>query len=302
MTGRLATILALLLASSCNPPERPAPLADDAAIAAAEIAPLNPFAVAGRWNAPFPPFTVIANIHYVGTAGVSAWLITTPHGHILIDGILPQSVPQIIANIHALGYDIHDVKYLLNSHAHIDHAGGLAGLQRASGAIMIASAGDRPFLEAGDIGHGPSKGLKFPPIRVDRVITDGETVTLGGTTLTAYLTPGHSPGCTSWSMAARGTDGVQHQVFFHCSATVAGQSLKPEAYPGMIANFRASFIKIREIKADIFLANHDNFFDLANKRARQVSGNANAFIDAGELQRFNTLMEARFEQELAGTP
>ena len=274
-------------------------LASDAVIDAAERAAISPFAESGRWNTPYAPFKIIGNIYYVGTAGVSAYLITSPKGHILIDGILAQSAPQIIGNVKALGFDIRDVKYLLNSHAHIDHAGGLAGLQRASGATMIASAADKPFLENGDIGHGPSGGMKFPPVRVDRVIGDGETVKLGGVTLTARLTPGHSPGCTSWSMATVGADRVRRQVFFHCSGTVAGQSLMPEAYPGIVTNFRKTFTKVRKYKADVFLANHDNFFDLAEKRSRQVAGDANAFVDAGELQRFNTLMEQRFEAELA---
>ncbi len=273
-------------------------LASDAVIDAAERGPISQFAESGRWNTPYPPFKIIGNIYYVGTAGVSSYLITSPKGHILIDGILAQSAPQIIGNVKALGFDIRDVKYLLNSHAHIDHAGGLAGLQHASGATMIASAADKPFLERGDIGHGPSGGMKFPPVRVDRVIGDGGTVKLGGVTLTAHLTPGHSPGCTSWSMAAVGADRVRRQVFFHCSGTVAGQSLMPEAYPGIVANFRKTFAKVRKYKADVFLANHDNFFDLAEKRARQIAGDANAFVDAGELQRFNTLMEQRFEAEL----
>ncbi len=274
-------------------------LASDAAIDAAEREPLNPFAVSGRWNDPFPPFTVIGNIHYVGTAGVSAWLITSPKGHILIDGILPQSVPQIIANVKSLGFDIKDVKYLLNSHAHIDHAGGLAGIQRLSGAVMAASAADKPFLEAGDIGRGPSAGMKFPPIRVEQIVKDNDIIRVGDSKLTAHLTYGHSPGCTSWSMSATGSDGVRRQVFFHCSSTVAGQSLKPETYPGMVANYRATFAKVRKMKADIFLANHDNFFDLAGKRARQMAGNANAFVDPGELARFNKDMEEAFNTALA---
>jgi metallo-beta-lactamase class B len=297
----LATCLCLaVLATSSAIANKQPRLASDAVIDAAERAQLNPFAVSGRWNTPYPPFKIIGNIYYVGTAGVSAYLITSPKGHILIDGILAQSVPQIIGNVKALGFDIRDVKYLLNSHAHIDHAGGLAGLQRASGATMIASAADKPFLESGDIGHGPSGGMKFPPIRVDSVIGDGGTVRLGGVTLTAHLTPGHSPGCTSWSMAATGADRVRRKVFFHCSGTVAGQSLMPEAYPGIVANFRKTFAKVRTFKADVFLANHDSFFDLAEKRKRQVAGDANAFVDAGELQRFNTLMQQRFEAELGG--
>jgi metallo-beta-lactamase class B len=291
--------LAALVTSSAIANKQPR-LASDATIDAAEREPLSRFAESGRWNTPYAPFKVIGNIYYVGTAGVSAFLITSPKGHILIDGILAQSVPQIIGNVKTLGFDIRDVKYLLNSHAHFDHAGGLAGLQRASGATMIASVADKPFLENGDIGHGPSGGMKFPPVRVERVIGDGGTVKLGGVTLTAHLTPGHSPGCTSWSMAAVGADHVRRQVFFHCSGTVAGQSLMPEAYPGIVANFRATFAKVRTFKADVFLGNHDNFFDLAEKRARQIAGDANAFVDAGELQRFNTLMEQRFEAELDG--
>jgi metallo-beta-lactamase class B len=274
-------------------------LASDAVIDAAERAPVSVFAEAGHWNEAYAPFKVMGNIYYVGTARVSAWLITSPKGHILIDGILAQSVPLIIANVKALGYDIRDVKYLLNSHAHVDHAAGLAGLQRASGAYMVASAADKPILEAGDIRFGPSAGMRFPPIRVDRVVGDGESVRLGGVTLTAHLTPGHTPGCTSWTMPVKDADRKVHSVFFHCSSTVAGQTLAPESWPGMVAAYRATFAKVRGFEADVFLANHDNFFDLAAKRARQKSGDANAFVDAGELQRFNRTMGTAFETELA---
>ncbi|AOG00582.1 hypothetical protein BSY18_3708 [Blastomonas sp. RAC04] len=273
-------------------------LAKDAEIDAAQAAPIEGFAKGGRWNEPFDPFTIAGNLHYVGTETVSAFLITTPEGHVLIDGVLAQSVPQIIANIKTLGFDIGDVKYLLNTHAHIDHAGGLAGLQRASGAQMLASAADRPFLEAGAIDHGPSQGMRFPPVRVDRVIGDGEAITLAGTTLTAHMTPGHSPGCTSWSTTVNDAN-TTRSVFVHCSATVAGQSLVPEAYPGMVAAYRSTFAKVKAMKADIFLANHDNFFDLHDKRKRQIAGDANAFVNGQELQSFNTRMAAQFEADLA---
>ncbi len=274
------------------------PLSTPAAIDAAEHAPLDPYAKASRWNDPREPFKAIGNIYYVGTQGVSAWLITSPRGHIVIDGILAQSAPQIAANIEKLGFHIKDVKYLLNTHAHIDHAGGLAGLQRLSGAQMIASAADKPFLEAGDIGFGPTGGVKFPPIRVARVIRDGEALSVGGVKLTAMITPGHTPGCTSWSMAVKGANGKPHIAFFHCSSSVGGQSVAPESWPGMVAAYRATFARLRGVKADVFLANHDNFFDLDAKRAKQLAGDANAFVDAGELQRFNTEMESAFEKEL----
>ncbi|WP_353256335.1 subclass B3 metallo-beta-lactamase [Hyphomonas sp.] len=297
--------LALMLLNACAAPgpvpeaAAPAPLASDAEIDAAIAAPVTGFAADMRWNEPTAPFTVIGNIHYVGTQTVSAWLITTPEGHVLIDGIVPQSPPLILGNIRTLGFKPQDVKFLLNSHAHIDHAGGLAALQRATGAAMIASAADKPFLEAGDIGFGPTGGIKFPPVRVDRLIADGETVSLGGVTLTAHLTPGHSPGCTSWTLPVTGADGAAHTAFLHCSATVAGQKLVPESYPGMVADFRASFEKVRLIQADVFLANHDSFFGFKEKRERLLAGDANAFVDAAELQTFNTEMEEAFETRLA---
>ncbi len=289
-------IISLLGCTTAAPSQ---PLATDAVIAAAQNAPLNEYAASGRWNAPFPPFNVIGNIYYVGTETVGSFLITTREGHFLIDGVLAQTVPQIVTNMNALGFDIRDVKYLLNTHAHIDHAGGLAGLQRLSGAGMVASAADRGPLENGDIGYGPTAGMRFPPIRVDQFVGDGDTLTLGGVTLTAHMTPGHTAGCTSWSMDVTGADGAQRTAFFHCSSTVAGQSLAPESYPGMVAAYRASFARVRGLHADVFLANHDNFFDLHAKRARQLGGDANAFVDPGGLQTFNTRTEQAFEAELA---
>jgi metallo-beta-lactamase class B len=294
-----AIAFGLIALLGCAAPSSTQRLASDAAIDAAQNAPLNEWAASGRWNEPLAPFNVIGNIYYVGSETVSSFLITTPDGHFLIDGVMPQTVPQIVANIDALGFDIRDVKFLLNSHAHFDHAGGLAGLQRLSGARMVASAADRSPLEQGDIGYGPSAGLRFPPIRVDQVVGDGDTLTLGGVTLTAHMTPGHTAGCTSWSMPVTGADGAPHTAFFHCSSTVAGHALAPEAYPGIVAAYRRTFERVRALRADVFLGNHDNFFDLHAKRARQIAGDANAFVDPDELQNFNASMAQAFEEELA---
>jgi metallo-beta-lactamase class B len=288
--------LSLVVLVGCTTAPTPQRLASDAEIDAAQNTPLD---WQGRWNEPIAPFNVIGNIYSVGTERVCAYLITTPKGHILIDGAFAQSVPQIVANISALGFDIRDVKYLLNTHAHIDHAGGLAGLQRASGAQMVAGQGDRPALERGDIGYGPSAVMRFPRIRVDRIQGNGDTVTLGGVTLTAHMTPGHTPGCTSWSMHVRGADGAPHTAFFHCSSTVAGQSLAPESYPGMVADYRTTFAHVRSLRADVFLANHPDFFDFNGKRGRQLAGDANAFVDPDGLQTYNAEMERAFEAELA---
>jgi metallo-beta-lactamase class B len=300
MFGHRAILLLLFLAA-CSPqalttPSAP-PLASEAQISAAEQTPLT--GVDLEWNAPVAPFTVIGNIHYVGVEGVSAFLITTPDGHFLLDGAFAQSAPQIIANVQRLGFDIDHVRYLLNSHAHYDHAAGLARLQRASGATMVASEADRAPLEAGRFPYGPSRDVAFPPVRVDRVIQDGEALTLGGVTLTAHLTPGHTPGCTSWSMDETGADGARRQAFFHCSATVAGQSLAPPAYPNIVADFRSTFARVRAVQADVLLTNHPVFMDLEARRARQAAGDANAFVDPAALQALNDRLEAAFDAELA---
>jgi metallo-beta-lactamase class B len=304
MSPQRTALLSLFLIAACtaqtpaqNVIENPTPLASEAQLVADEQTPLTGADL--EWNARVEPFTVIGNIHYVGVEGVGAYLITTPDGHFLLDGAFAQSAPLIIDNIERLGFEIGDVRYLLNSHAHYDHAAGLARLQRASGAVMVASAADRGPLEAGRFRYGPSAGVAFPPVRVDRVIGDGETLTLGGVTLTAHLTPGHTPGCTSWGMDVSGADGARHRAFFHCSATVAGQSLDPPAYPSIVADFESTFARIRGIDADVLLTNHPSLMDIEARRARQIAGDANAFLDAAALDALNDRLESAFRAELA---
>lgn len=297
-----AIALPLFFIAACAEPNAPpsptalAPLASEAVLVAAEQAPLTGHDL--EWNAPVEPFNVIGNIYYVGMEGISAFLITTPEGHFVLDGAYAQTAPQIIANIEQLGFDIGDVRYLLNSHAHYDHAAGLARLQRESGAQMVASEADRGALEAGVFPYGPSADAPFPPVRVDRVIADGEALTLGGVTLTAHITPGHTPGCTSWSMDVADADGATHRAFFHCSATVAGQSLAPPAYPTIVADFEATFARLREMNVDVLLTNHPGFMDLTERRARQVAGDANAFVDPAAFAELNTALEQAFRAEL----
>jgi len=302
MIIRTATLALIALAACAAPapvPEqtRAAPLATEAQIVAAEGEALSSDWL--EWNTPTEPFNVIGNIYYVGAEGISAYLITTPDGHILLDGAFAQTAPQITANVERLGFHMRDVRYLLNSHAHVDHAAGLARLQLASGAEMVASAADRSALEAGRFPYGPTENLAFPPIRVDRVIDDGEALTLGGVTLTALITPGHTPGCTSWLMDVTGADGAQHRALFHCSATVAGQSLAPPAYPNIVSDFESTFARLRTIQADVLLTNHPGMMDMDQLRARQIAGDANAFVDANALPALNARLEAAFREELA---
>ncbi len=293
MRNLIAAVAGACVLAACA--AQPAPEAPALPTTAAPVL-TAPFArQRAEWNEPFAPFNVIGNIHFVGSAGLSSFLITSPQGHVLIDGALPETADQILQNIRTLGFDPRDVRVLLNSHAHFDHSGGLAALKSATGARFYASEGDREELESGHIAYGPSALVDTPPIHVDHVLADGETITVGPIQLTAFITPGHTQGCTSFSMPV----GETRTVFFHCSSSVGGQSIAPEAYPGMVADYRATFARVRGMRADVFLANHPEFFDMAAKRQRQLAGGGNPFIDPGELQRFNSRMEAAFEAELA---
>jgi metallo-beta-lactamase class B len=252
-----------------------------------------------EWNEPQKPFHVIGNIYYVGMAGVSAFLIVTPQGNILTDGGLPESVPFIEKNIQALGFKLRDTKILLNSHAHFDHSGGLAKLKADSGAKFTASTGDKPFLESGHIPYGPSAKIDTALIHVDHAMKDGESFSLGGVTMTANVMPGHTKGCTTWTMPLT-ENGVAHKVMFFCSISVAGNPLgaKP-AYPTIVPDYRASLARLKKMDADIFFAPHGNQFGLPEKLAKLKPGAPNPFIDAGELPRFAEKAEAAFNKDLA---
>src|ERR1044072_951868 len=171
-------------------------------------------------NKPMAPFRIAGNVYYVGTAGISAFLIAGSKGHVLIDGALPESVDQITANIRALGFRVEDVRILLINHAHFDHAGGLAELKRLTGAQLLASAGDKPDLERGST-QGRADLAGFPPVKCDRLVGEGGRVRLGAIDLVTHLTPGHTRGCTSWSMRT-GERGKPLDLLFACSLTVAG--------------------------------------------------------------------------------
>lgn len=252
------------------------------------------------WNAPHQPFHVVGDVYYVGTAGIGVYLIATPKGDILIDGALAQDAPLIEKNIRALGFKLRDVKYLLNTHAHYDHCGGLAALKRDTGAQMVASQADALVLEAGKHGsYGAGWGGSFPAVKVDRIVHDGDTVQLGGVVLTAVLTPGHTKGCTTWLMNTNG-GGHSLSVVFYGSTTVPGYPLVHNAdYRNIVSDYESSFAKLKKLHADVFLANHAEFFDMEGKLARVKPGAPNPFIDPSEFPNFVAHSEADFNQKLA---
>lgn len=252
-----------------------------------------------NWNTPTEPFRIIDNVYYVGTAGLASYLFVMPEGDILLDGALPESALQIEANIQKLGFKLSDIKYLLNSHAHFDHSGGLARLKRDTGATMIASEGDQSALEGGFYLGSEDRGSTVPKVKVDIAIKDGYQLKLGGRTLTAHLTPGHSRGCTSWGFEAQ-ESGKTYQGLVFCSATVAANRLvDPPQYQGIVADYRSTFEKVAKMKVDVFLAPHPEFFDLAGKRAKLAAGaSPNPFIDPMGLGTLIAQLKADFEVDL----
>lgn len=247
-----------------------------------------------NWNTPTEPFKVIDNIYYVGTNGLASYLITSPQGHILIDTAMPEGGPLIEANIQKLGYKLGDIKFLINTHAHMDHTGGLAQIKNDSGAQLISGEKDKPLLEGGYYPGQNDEFLKFPPVKVDRVVHEGDTVTLGNITLTAHETPGHTPGCTSWTTNAREGDATRSVIFF-CSATVALNKLVTNpTYPGIIDDYKKTFAWSKTVHPDVLLAPHPEMYDMPGKRAKIADGSPNPFVKAGEFNAFCDDLEKQF--------
>jgi metallo-beta-lactamase class B len=251
------------------------------------------------WSQPFEPRKIVGNIYYVGTNLISSFLIVTPSGNILLDTGHVQMLPQVTANIEKLGFNIKDTKFLLNSHAHFDHCGGFAEFKRKTGATVVAGKLDRELMMQGgkgDFAHGDE--LAYEAIKPDRIISDGDSVDLGGVSLTAHLTPGHTKGCTSWSIQVN-ENGRPYDILFVCGLTVSPFKLtNNDKYPNIIEDERSTLRKLRGMHADVMLAPHGFYFDLAGKAARQKTGAPNPFVDPKELGRHVTEMEKDFEQAL----
>lgn len=247
-----------------------------------------------RWIQSAEPFRLVGPIDYVGTKGLSAYLIHTPEGAILIDAPMEQNVARLQKSIVARGVALSDVKFILLSHAHFDHSGGLAALKKATGAQLIVGDGDRTAVETGiPPGETDYGVIGFPPAKVDRGIRDGESVTLGGVSLTAVATPGHTPGCTSWTMRVA-DKGRPIDVLFACSVAVAGNRLVGNRrYPRIVDDFRASFARLANMHADVVLPFHPESVDLF---ARAKEGR---LIDRNVLPDMVAKGQKAFEDDLA---
>jgi metallo-beta-lactamase class B len=247
-----------------------------------------------EWNQPIAPFRVAGPLYYVGTANITSLLITTPAGHVLIDAGLEQTAPIVIDNIRNLGFRIEDVRILLSTHAHLDHAGGLARLKAVSGARLYAGAADVVLLARGgrgDFAFGDT--LPFPPVTADVAVHDGQEIVFGGLRILAVATPGHTKGCTTWAFSIK--DGpATRQVVMVGGTTAPGYRLvNNPAYPTIAADFEATFKRLRSLRADIVFEGHGFAFDLESRR-----NGTRPFVDAGALEESVTRAETAFRQQV----
>ena len=297
MTGRFrVTLLAslaaaaafvpatMLLAQNAPPPDHPAVTVKGQTYTPRSILARNMGTEADQ-TSQFPPHKVIGNIYYVGTRTLSSYLITTPQGHILINSTYERNVPVIQKSVADLGFRFSDIKMLLGTHAHGDHQEGDAAVKAATGAQVIAMEQDVPALQAMKPG-----GKEHP---IDWTISDGEKVELGGVTLTSHLTPGHTRGCTTWTMPVQ-EGGRTYNVVFACSLRAPGT-----ISPAVAAEFATTYPKFRALPCDVPLGDHPAQYNMIAKHARLANGGANPFVDPANCTVEADIQEAMFKATLA---
>ena len=256
-----------------------------------------------RWNEPAEPMKVVGPIHFVGTQGLTSWLITTTTGHFLLNTGMPPSGPLIEASIRKLGYKPEDVKFLLTCHAHIDHVGGLAYLQRVTGAQIVALGAEAELLQSGgktDFNYGSVTEYQFEPVTVDQALRDGEKLSLGDVTLMVLQTSGHTRGSATW--VTNVTDGGrQYTVVFPDGTSVnpGYRLLKKPSYHGIADDYRRTFSTLAALEPDIWLTPHTEPFDFHAKRARVAVEGINAWVDPDGYRTWVDLQRQKFEAAVA---
>jgi len=254
------------------------------------------------WTTPFPAFRIAGDLYYVGNQDLASYLIATPQGLILINSDLVADVPLIEKSVASLGFRFKDIRILLISHGHYDHCAGSARIKQLTGAKYEVMAQDVPVVESGgrdDFHYGADKSMWFPPTRVDRVLHDGETVSLGGTVLTAHLTAGHTKGTTTWTLDEPLDGRTMHVVIVGSPNVNPGYKLVGnKAYPRIAADYEHQFDVLRALPCDIFLGAHGGYFDLLAKYARWKAGDHDAFVDPAGYRAYVADREQAFEAEL----
>jgi metallo-beta-lactamase class B len=300
MLARLAALPLSILASAPL-----APLLAQSSDAARAGQPAAACPSCAEWNAPQRPFRVHGDTYYVGTHGLSAILVTSKRGHVLIDGGLPESAASIAANIRALGFRVEDVRLILNSHAHFDHAGGIAELQRASGAAVAASPASAAVLTRGASGpDDPQYGVipSFPAVSDVRVIADGDTLRVGPLALTAHFTPGHTPGGTSWSWRSCDQGRCLDLVYADSQTPISADDFhftRSSTYPSALADFARGFALLERLRCDVLLTPHPGASTLWERVEAAGRGATPALVDPDACRRYAASARAQLARRVA---
>jgi metallo-beta-lactamase class B len=255
------------------------------------------------WSRPTEPFRIVGNVYWVGTYDLSSFLITSPEGHILINTGLPDSVPQIRANIEALGFKVSDVKVLTATHAHWDHVAGLAALQKLTGASVYISAPDADVLESGgksDFRWGRDPQAWFDPVAVDRRLADGDSIRLGANVLTVHLHAGHSKGASSFTFTVR--DGAREYRVGIINMGSINPGVRVSGMPGFPdigAAYARTFAAQKALALDVFLSSHASQFGMHQKRKAGDPYNPDRFVDPKGFRTAVEALEASFTKQLA---
>ena len=263
---------------------------------------LSPFGWAASALQPFPPHRVMGNIYYVGTKEYASYLITTPEGDILINSGPTEAVPLIRKSIETLGFKFSDVKILLISHAHWDHCAGSARIKELTGAKYMVMDADVPVVESGgkkDFQYGNNADSLFQATKVDRVLHDGDEVRLGGVVLVAHLTPGHTKGCTTWTLRLADGGKMYNVVIVGSPNVNPGYKLVGNAlYPQIAQDYERTFRVLKALPCDVFLGAHGDYYGMEAKFARLDKDTGNPFIDPAGYKAYVSEREQAFETEL----
>jgi metallo-beta-lactamase class B len=242
------------------------------------------------WTEPFPAFRIAGNLYYVGSKGLASYLIATPDGHILINSNMEANVPMIRASVESLGFKFSDIKILLISHAHFDHCAGSAKIKELTGAKYMVMDGDVDVVQSGgksDFQYGSDPTALYPPATVDRVLHDGDEVKLGNATLKARLTPGHTKGCTTWTMKVNDGSKMRDVVIIGSPNVNPGYKLVDNTvYPRIMEDYEKTFHVLHALPVDYFLGAHGSYFDLETKYPRLKAGNSSALIDPAGYKKY----------------
>jgi len=255
-----------------------------------------------EWTEPFPAHKIADNLYYVGSKGLASYLITTPQGNIIINSSLESSVPLIKASVEKLGFKFGDTKILLISHSHWDHDAGSAAVKKETGAQYMVMDADVPVVESGgkeDFQYWNQPNTLYPPAKVDRVLHDGDTVKLGGVTLTAHKTPGHTKGCTTWTFQTTDKGKTYNVVIIGSPNVNAGYKLVNNTrYPEIAKDYETTFRVLKSLPCDIFLGAHGDYYGLLAKYPKLQAGGANPFVDPAGYKAYVAEREQAFRAEL----